>query len=536
MKITFIILLIALQTLMAGFDVKTLEMQSKRTQYPELLNVLFNISIHYYIVNDSINLSKYANMALSLTEKHIDISRRIDALNNLSFVLSYRDHKKAKEYAEEAYKLAVDNSNTHGQALALFLKACAIETEEPAKSLELYQQAIDLAITTDRKDIKALSEAAIGDYYSRKGSISNALKYYINAIRVFEKLPNLYANLMYKYLYGELLNNLGVSYKKLKNFNEAIFYYEKYKSISVEMENAWGTSVALNNLGVIYYNQNNYQSAISNFNEARIQFQKIGAVSLIPTIDNNLGNIYSTLGNYEKSQKYYESALTKFKILNNDIGIARCLASLGDLYLVMKRYPESRKMFQSAIDVIKDKDLEIQTVSYLGLSSVHDSLKQYSDAFQFYKIYTKLKDSLSNNIKSEEITLLTQGYKEEKQLEAKDRLRLDEEKKQNEANARKNNLEYMGILIVILFIFSFIFFYGKFKISPSRLESIVFIALLFLFTFVSVMTDPYVEKVTNSDPLYKLIINALLALALTPLDTFLEKVIRMGVIEPKRRL
>ena len=532
MKITFLILLIAFQTLVAGIDVKTLEMQTKSTQYPELLNVLFNISIHHYITNDSINLSKYANIALNLTEEHSDMFRRIDALNNLSFVISYRDHKKAKEYAEEAYKLAVENSYSYGQCLALFLKACSIETEEPAKSLELYQQAINLAISTGRNDIKALSEAAIGDYYSRKGSISNALKYYISAIRVFEKLPDLNTNLMFKYLHGELLNNLGVSYKKLKNHNEAINYYEKYKSISVEMENVWGTSVALNNLGVIYYNQNDYKSAISNFNEARIQFQKIGAVSLIPTIDNNLGNIYSTLGSFVESQKYYESALSQFKVLNNDIGIARCLASLGDLYLLMKKYPESRKMFQSAIDVIKDKDLEIQTASNLGLSSVYDSIKQYSEAFHYYKIYTKLKDSLSNNVKSEEITLMTQGYKEEKLLETKDRLRQEEEKKQNEAKARKHNLEYMGILIIILFSFSFIFFYGKLKISTTRLESIVFIALLFLFTFISVMTDPFVDNLTKGDPLFKLLINALLALVLTPLDTFLEKIIRRRVIAP----
>jgi hypothetical protein len=90
----------------------------------------------------------------------------------------------------------------------------------------------------------------------------------------------------------------------------------------------------------------------------------------------------------------------------------------------------------------------------------------------------------------------------------------------------------MGILIIILFSFSFIFFYGKLKISTTRLESIVFIALLFLFTFISVMTDPFVDNLTKGDPLFKLLINALLALVLTPLDTFLEKIIRRRVIAP----
>lgn len=530
MKMLIFALLIIVQISMAEVDIKRLERESKNVNYPEVMNILYNISIHYYILDDSLNLSKFAIQAINLAEKYKDIFMKIDALNNLSFVISYRDHSKALTVADLAYRLALENSYENGMCLALFLKGCSMEKNDPEKSLEYYYQSNKLAIRLKKLEIKAMSDAAIGDYFTTKGIYSNAMKYYFYSLKEFENLPDLNSNLMNKYLYGELLNNLGVSFKKTHNYEEAIKYYTKYKNLSLELGNVWGTSISLNNLGVVYYNKQDYHTAINNFVEARNQFEKIGALSFLPTIDNNLGNIYSTLGDYKQSGKYFDQALSQFTLFKDDIGIARCMANIGDLYLVMKRYVKSIKMFQSALRTIKDKDLEIQVISNMGISTAFDSLKKYSDAFKYHKIYSILKDSLTNTTRSEEITLMTQRYKDEKQLEEKDRLRLEQEKKFELEKARKNNLEYMGILILILSSFSFIFFYGKFKISPSRLESIVFIALLFLFTFISILTDPFVDHITNGDPLYKLIINVILALSLTPLDTFLEKIIRKRVI------
>jgi hypothetical protein len=72
---------------------------------------------------------------------------------------------------------------------------------------------------------------------------------------------------------------------------------------------------------------------------------------------------------------------------------------------------------------------------------------------------------------------------------------------------------------------------GFVKVSPPLARSVTFFAILLLFEFVLVLLDPYVEKFSSGEPLYKLLINALLAACIFPINALLERVIQKRLMK-----
>lgn len=49
------------------------------------------------------------------------------------------------------------------------------------------------------------------------------------------------------------------------------------------------------------------------------------------------------------------------------------------------------------------------------------------------------------------------------------------------------------------------------KVSERLAQELIFVSLLLVFEFILVFMDPYLDKLTNGVPVYKLIVNVLLA-------------------------
>jgi hypothetical protein len=63
----------------------------------------------------------------------------------------------------------------------------------------------------------------------------------------------------------------------------------------------------------------------------------------------------------------------------------------------------------------------------------------------------------------------------------------------------------------------------SFKLPPLAIKAMAFITILTLFEFTLVYLDPYIEVLTNSEPLWKLGINVSIAALIFPLHAFIEK-------------
>ena len=75
----------------------------------------------------------------------------------------------------------------------------------------------------------------------------------------------------------------------------------------------------------------------------------------------------------------------------------------------------------------------------------------------------------------------------------------------------------MAILFIAIFVF------GKYNIPTAVLDAFVFITFLLLYEIILVVTEPYVDELTNQVPLYKLRINVALALVFFPFQILERK-------------
>ena len=96
--------------------------------------------------------------------------------------------------------------------------------------------------------------------------------------------------------------------------------------------------------------------------------------------------------------------------------------------------------------------------------------------------------------------------------------------------ARRNNLEYLSIAIIVLLIFVVLFSRRK-RLSVKILDISLLIGLLLLFEFLLILTDSSVDKITGGEPILKLMANVVMALLILPGHQFLERYTRKKLIQ-----
>lgn len=507
-------------------DINSLLDQLKNANQSNRISLLNDISVYYFIIDDSLNFTKYGNIALEEAKRNNNKIQEVDALNYLSYIYSYRDKKMELFFATKSLELAQQLKYEGGIAFAYFNLAFGTPKREFSKKIEFYQNAIRFGNKAKNSEIIAISNTYLGDIYSRNDNYSEAIKCMITAQKIFDKLNISKSSLLLRYIYGELLGYMGLTYKRSNNLFEAEKYYKLYKDNSKKIGNFYGEAFTINNLGIIYYNQNKYNEATNCFMEAIKIWENHGITTYLGNIYCNLGEINTKIKDYEKVEYYFQLAL-KFSRFNHDIDLeANILINIADYRIKRNRFTESKLLYEKAkklfINISNNNKINVLK----GLAEVYDSLRDYKTSYKYFKLSTELRDSISIISHSDEMALMTERYQNEKILDEQKKNVLLKEKIETEKQQRKNNLEYLAIVIFLLIFFALVFFLGKYKISTTKIETFVFIALVLLFEFIQLLFDPYINKLTNGEPVLNLILNVLIALSLTPIDTYSEKILR----------
>jgi tetratricopeptide (TPR) repeat protein len=516
--------------LFAKIDINSMLNRLNSVQNIDKIKLLNDISTYYFIIDDSVNFHKYGYLALDISQKLQDKKLEVDALNQFAFINSYKDRKLNLKYGNLALELANSIDYQDGIAYAYFNIAYANKRADLAQKIDFYLKSINLAQKIHNNFVSAIANTFLGEIYSSIDNYSEATKYLINAQRFFDKIYYSDTTLRTRYIYGEMLNCMGITYKKMANYSEAEKFYKMYKDNSIKISNSYGIAIAHNNLGIIYYRIKDFQKSIYFFKTAKEEFEKNGIEGFSGTIFNNLGNIYYELKEFDKVETNYQLALEFSRKKNDSILQGKILANLADLRLVQKKYTESISLLMQSLKLVKNQDNDIKMNCFLGLATIYDSLKQSKISYKYFKLYTELKDSIASITKSDEIGMLTENYKNEKIVEEQKRQADLNQKIELEKQQRKYNLQYIGILIFLLMFFAYILFVGKHKLSVTKIESIIFVALLFLFQFIQVLMDPYINNITDGEPIYNVFVYSIIAVILIPLDTFSEKILRKKTI------
>lgn len=286
---------------------------------------------------------------------------------------------------------------------------------------------------------------------------------------------------------AEVLLNTGGVYQSRSEYAMAMDYYFQALTLFERFHQQRGYARSCASIGVVYCLQGNYEKALHYQVQALHLRQQLGDKQAIAHSWHNIGNVYESLGNIDSAGDYHGRALQLFRTIGDSQGVALCLSSLGSAlehsgqprmglrYLIqslslLQRLGDKRglavvhkaiarcylqqRQFQRSIHYAR-RALEIST-KIGARAEQRDAAKLLSDgyknsgnlsmAFQYFQLFTTVKDSIVNLRNTLQITELQSQY----DLAQKDRTLATIEHQRNLDNIRANNQRTIFIITTVV--------------------------------------------------------------------------------------
>ena len=418
-----------------------------------------------------------------------------------------------------------------------------------------YQDGIiyaDSAITGANRlgDQKILADAfnLKGMVFDYEGKMADAIEFYLKALTIREKLGS-------KIDIGRSLNNLGSAYYFIQSLAKAEEYFERARAIYDKTNFLKERAAVYSNLGSVLQQigvtMNGKPGQIEKFTKS-LTYHKLGK-SLYEQINNesglglsynNIAVLLISLKQYDSSLIYTYKSLKIRKKLNDEYGISLCYSNMAQLFLETKRLDSAFHYAKLSYSINnKNQSREGLRSDLLALSEIEAQRGNYKSALEKYKAYVTISDSLVNQESRERIANFFVEFEFEKKL-YQDSLKLAEEKKREELKQqleeneieRSKNIQYSGIVIFLLIVMGGAFFLGKVHLPVIWLEGFIFFSALLIFEFLYLVLDPVIEAISGGMPIYKFIINMLLAVIVFYGHSFFESLMKGKLIREKEKL
>lgn len=379
----------------------------------------FSRSIHYYI----------------RTGNKKDLAKQLQFLDKLLLKCSGHDYAK--------------------QSILFLYKGILFENiDSTLLAAKMYNKSTQLAVQS--KDTLTIIDAytSKGIFFKRKSNYTLALEALITALRYSEfsgKTDGIFP----------ICINLGTIYEQMLDNDKAVELYKKAEKIINKTEDPNGMAIVDYKIGKVLLKQYKYAESKKYLeNVYKIHVSRNDRDGLIVSSAALSGIAYEQK-QYDEFLKWIKISLDNAKLTNNQQGLASAYSSYGKYYAeVEKNYSKALEYYNinMTLDLEKIQLSHLCTV-YKQIYILHEKLGDYKKAFEFYKLYSTINDSLynSNNVKKQtELKLEYEFDKIQHQKEIEDKLK---EKAQNllleKERQRRNYSIIVGVLAIILLVLSY---------------------------------------------------------------------------------
>ncbi len=351
-----------------------------------------------------------------------------------------------------------------------------------------------------------------GSCYFQGNMLKNS-EYLIKALPIYEKLKDT-ANI------AKVLGYLGSVYEAQGNTDKQIeYFYKALRLARLVKDQKFVATLLSNGLGNAYKTRNQMDSALLCQVEALKIREKIQDTWGLANSFLYIGQIYWSQKDYVLAENYFQKSLEMSQQINDQYGL--CVATLhkGNLQLEQNHSKKALVLYLQSLKIAENAQLKPQIKECCEkLAQTFTTLKQFEDAYQYLRWAVRMNDTLNNQENKKKIAEMQASF------EMQQRQRQIEQ--QNASKERQNNIQYSGILLFTMLLFSCAFIFGKFQIADTWVEKLLFFSFLLLFEFIIILTDPYIDILTKKEPLLTLLANACLAVLIVPLHQFLENKLR----------
>lgn len=389
--------------------------------------------------------SRKIDSLLRIVNNTKEDTNRIVALEDLCYTSLRFNPDTARKYADRIINLS--------EKLGYF-KGVAIGYEYTATSY-WYQNNYPMAREFHFKQLKVEEELHdkknitrcyyyIGEVYNAEGNYLQAIENYENSLKIAEEIKD-------KEGMANCYLLIGAVHRKLSNYSKALDYYQKSLKIAEELGDKSIICHCYNNIGVVYKSQGDYPKALEYYFKSLKIKEQIGDKNGMALGYNNVGNIHSLKKSYSDAFEYYNRSLKIMEEIGNKEGISMVFGNISCLKMNLKEYNKSIEFADKSYNIAKEigsVDDEMAAQEYLYES--YKGLGNYKKAFEHFKLYKSLSDSIFNIKKFNQITKIEAEYQNEKKQKEFELL-----KAVSEVESRRQKAIIYSVISVLLLVLAF---------------------------------------------------------------------------------
>lgn len=394
---------------------------------------------------------------------------RVLLLKQLSYALRNSHPDLALDYAQTGLRLARKVSFRRGEAACLNNQGLAywLMGNLPL-ALTSFLDALKINEQIGNRKGLAVNLGNIGNIYAEQGDQRASLRYTARALAIQEAIHD-EAGVTLQLL------NLGASYEQLHRLDSALYFTRRGYQKALEQDDPENLGIALNNTGNIYAGMGQPLAAMRCYRQAAPHLLRAG-------YDDGLCVNYLSIADLFREQQQPDSVLR----------YARLALTMGQRGGFSKHILEASKL----------------------LLTHFKHQHRLDSAFRYMELAAVARDSLFSQEKLEHVQRLFFAENIRQQ-----ELRAAQERAQD---ARRYNLQLLGIAIFILSFFLIVVIFSRRRGPTRAVEILGLVALLMVFEFISILAEPTIEGLTNNSPVLMLLTMVGLAALLAPLHHRLE--------------
>jgi tetratricopeptide (TPR) repeat protein len=308
------------------------------------------------------------------------------------------------------------------------------------RQIAFHTATVSPAINYTRGYARALT--VIGNSYWHEGIYEFAQNYYLLAARQYQNIKDSIG-------LGKVYNNIGEVNKRFGEYDKALDYLQR----SLHLRRGDTTlSLTLYNIGELLLIQQQYDSA-THYIERSLDEAKRWKD------ERSVTYCYWCMGRIKTAENRFNEALPYFKLAEKrwiQQGETRTLIEtyhdMAEGYRKAKKFNEARLYLEKAFALSKTihvPDLRVKT--YLGFARLDSMEGDYASAFRNLALHNRLKDSVYNLLKAEQIARAQIIYETERRDRENDLLKAEKKLREQQLNSKETWIAIItsGLLIVV---------------------------------------------------------------------------------------
>jgi tetratricopeptide (TPR) repeat protein len=289
------------------------------------------------------------------------------------------------------------------------------------RAIEYWQKSLDIAMGMNDEQRSVKSLGSMGLEYIAMANYPKALDCYLRALAYAEQMKNRSAITNY-------LNHLGRVYMFLGDYPKALEYYQRALTISEAQGLKNAAARLLRNIGNTYNKMGDYPRAISYLTHSQQLFDSLGFKEGEMISMGIIGSVYFNMADYAKALEFLQKALMMSRQADNKRQESMNLLTIGKVYreasdgVLLQAGVKPAERYAKALEYLHlgqqtakaINDAGTEKAAWQDLSDTYEKQGNYIEAYQSYKKYIVLRDSIEGSETKNALTIKEMQFDFEK--------------------------------------------------------------------------------------------------------------------------